>query len=255
MLLYSSKHSDISRRKRTSRPTVPSRFPASAVLLCLTLTGALCTLTDTPGRPGQQKHSQSPHRLTQPSSQIPRLSGSTGSEHSFGGKHRRAGPRGDKMGTREWLCARRIFWTCQHNSWTDRGVDLSEFNVGLHTSAESIALISYMLVEGPGNPTVPKLGFLRDLNWKLWVDMVWSETITTWKTRQLNLPDITEALREEGIPFTRQEMKTNQALGAWGLDCAFTEALVRLGIASSTISIQGVGNTTYGKIEVENPFQ
>ena len=96
-------------------------------------------------------------------------------------------------------------------------------------------------------------GYLKDLNWKLWVQMIWEEEITEWNTQQLNHPDIQEALREAGIPFTRGDMKTNQALGAWGLDCIYTEALVRLGIVSVTNSFHGVGNATYGIIKVANP--
>ena len=83
--------------------------------------------------------------------------------------------------------------------------------------------------------------------------MVWDVEITEWNSQRLNFPDIQDALREAGIPFTRGDMKTSQALGAWGLDCAFTEAMVRLGIASAANAFLGVGNSTFGIVEVANP--
>ena len=113
--------------------------------------------------------------------------------------------------------------------------------------------IGHLLVANPTDGTTQKKGYLKDLNWKLWIQMVWEEEITEWNTQRLNLPDIQEALRDAGIPFTRGDMKTNQALGAWGLDCIFTEAMVRLGIASAANAFLGVGNSTFGTVEVANP--
>ena len=83
--------------------------------------------------------------------------------------------------------------------------------------------------------------------------MVWEKDVTEWNTNLPNFPDIQETLREVGIPFIKGDLKSNQALGAWGLDCAFTEAMVRLGIASAGNKYLGVGNTTYGILEVANP--
>ena len=108
------------------------------------------------------------------------------------------------MATARRLQSRQCYWKCDHAGWNDPGIDLSEYSIGLATHEETMTAIAYLTQYNHTDGGIPrKKGFLRDLNWKLWNEMVWDKDVTEWNINPPNFPDIQETLREVGIPFIR----------------------------------------------------
>ena len=53
--------------------------------------------------------------------------------------------------------------------------------------------------------------------------------------------------------MVNNELKNQQSLEAWTIDCAFTEAKVRLACAAKAAQYNGVPNNTYALLELLNP--
>ena len=76
---------------------------------------------------------------------------------------------------------------------------------------------------------------LRDLDGAKWGKTIWSIPFTGWYSAPLLGKEFTDIVTDDGIATSKSNLKQEQTLGAWTMDCAYTEATVRLSIAARNV--------------------
>ena len=119
------------------------------------------------------------------------------------------------------------------------------------THEQAIPMIRFMFEVDPISRH-GSLGLLKDLDCTGWIKEIWATPVTSWNSAILQ-GEIADAIQGTWINLAIRDLKVNQSIGAWPLDCAFAEAKVRLSFTQKDAQYNGVPKCIIALLEVEIP--
>ena len=92
-----------------------------------------------------------------------------------------------------------------------------------------------------------------DINLKALTGFLHEKNFEDWKVTPVDGRAICDALTEGGLQLTTASLAPANTLGAWIMDCAWTEAMCRLNIHATDIDYKAVPNEVYTAIPMGWP--
>ena len=124
--------------------------------------------------------------------------------------------------------AAKCVWKGDYVNWKEKGTPLNEFTVGLVTPDQVVTLLKKAkYLDQDVNDLEAKF---VDINWKAMTGFLYEKGFEEWRILPLDGKEICETLDNSGLQLTTAVLAGSNTLGAWIMDCAWTEAMCRLSI-------------------------
>ena len=112
-------------------------------------------------------------------------------------------------------------WQGEYVSWKEQGAHLSEYKVGMVPPDQIITFLKKARYR-TSEANLPEAKF-GDINWKALTGFIFERDLADWKVTPLDGRVICDCLTNLGTQLTASAIGPPSALGAWLMDCAWTE--------------------------------
>ena len=137
--------------------------------------------------------------------------------------------------------ADKCVWMGEYTYWKEQGTPLNEFQVGMVTPDQVVA---FLKKSGNLKQDVEDLhAKLMDVNWKALTGFIYEKDFVEWRTTPVSGKEVCDTIFKKGIPISTGTLAASNALGAWIMDCAWTEAMVRLRVHHQDIEYKALPTT------------